>query len=176
MRWTTLLKGSWAGSAWLRRYKAPKWSTRNWNSGFRHSVQSGTKQCEVLFLKFNLNIQTSSKSDETCLVVSSIQCTPTHIKELNWATIWIWKIKMSQHVNSLLPIRDLERFMRRKQHCIQTWGHYLSHLGVESGLGPKIKFVLPKQNCNFYLRSNSMQALQIVGQHRLKAYHEKRQF
>ena len=80
-------------------------STRNWNSGFRHLVQTGTEQCEVLYFKFNLNIQTSYKSDETCLVVSSTQCTPTHFKESSWVTIWIWKIKMSQHVNSLLPIR-----------------------------------------------------------------------
>ena len=28
-----------------------------------------------------------------------------------------------------------------KQHCIQTWGHCLRYLEVESGLGPKIKFV-----------------------------------
>ena len=42
----------------------------------------------------------------------------------------------------------------------------MSRLGVESGLGPKIKFVVLHSNFNFYLRSNSMQALQIVGQHR----------
>ena len=29
-----------------------------------------------------------------------------------------------------------------KQHCIQTWDHYMRHLEVESGLGPKIKFVV----------------------------------
>ena len=154
MRWANLLKGTWTGWTWFGRYKAPKWSTRNWNSGFRHSVQSGTKQCEVLFLKFNLNIQTSSKIDVTCLVLSSTQCTPTHIKESSWVTILIWRIKMSQHVNSLLPIRDLERFLSPKGHCIQTWGHCLSHLGVESGLGPKIKFVVIHLNYNFHLMSN----------------------
>ena len=60
-----------------------------------------------------------------------------------------------------------------KQHCIQTSDHCLSQLGVEIGLGPKIKFVLLHSNSNFYLRLNSMQALQTIGQHRSKPYHEK---
>ena len=31
---------------------------------------------------------------------------------------------------------------RQKQHCIQTWDHYMRHLEVELGLGTKIKFVV----------------------------------
>ena len=46
----------------------------------------------------------------------------------------------------------------------------------ESGLGPKIKFVMLHSNFNFYFRSNSMQALQTIGQHRSKPYHEKDNF
>ena len=38
----------------------------------------------------------------------------------------------------------------QKQHCIQIWGHYLRHLKVESGIGPKIKLVANKLNYNFY--------------------------
>ena len=52
----------------------------------------------------------------------------------------------------------------------------LEPLRVESGLGPKIKFILLHSNSNFYLRSNSMQAFQIVGQYRSKPYHEKDNF
>ena len=37
-----------------------------------------------------------------------------------------------------------------KEHCIQNWGHCLSHLDVELGLGPKIKLVANKLNYNFY--------------------------
>ena len=37
-----------------------------------------------------------------------------------------------------------------KQHCIQTWDHYMRHLDVESGLGPNIKFVVLHSNFNFY--------------------------
>ena len=41
-----------------------------------------------------------------------------------------------------------------KKHFIQTSGHYLSHLGVESELGTNIKFVVLHSNINFYERSN----------------------
>ena len=128
------------------------------------------------FWREPLNDQMSSQFAETYFVVCFTKCTSTHIKESSWVTIWIWKIKMSQHVNSLLLIRDLERFLSPKEHCIQTWGHCLSHLEVESGLGSKIKFVILHSNFHFYLRSNSMQAFQAVGQHRSKPYHEKDNF
>ena len=37
-----------------------------------------------------------------------------------------------------------------KEHYIQSGGHCLSHLVVELGLGPKIKFVILHSNFNFY--------------------------
>ena len=90
-----------------------------------------------------------SKTDATCFVVSFTNVTSTHIKESSWVTIWIWKIKIHKHVNLLLSIGDLKIFLRaQKEHCIQTWGHYLSYLEVESGLGPKIKHVVLHSNFN----------------------------
>ena len=115
----------------------------------------------------------NSKLNETCFIVSSTKCTSTHIKESSWVTIWIWKIKISQHVNSLLSIRDLEIFLRPKQHCIQTQDHYMRHLEVESGLGPKIKFVALHLKFNFYLRSNFITCFHTIIWPWSKQHHDK---
>jgi hypothetical protein len=45
--------------------------------------------------------------------------------------------------------RDLGKFRRTKTALHLNLGHCLSHLGVESGLGPKIKFVVLHSNLNF---------------------------
>ena len=131
------------------------------------SEQSAVFRANIWFWDWSLKVPMWSKLDETYLVVCNTKCTSTHIKESSWVTIWIWKIKIHKHVNLMLSIRDLEIFLRaQNEHYIQIWGHCLSHLGVESRLGLKIKFVVLHSTFNFYLRSNSMQALQIVGQHR----------
>ena len=102
---TTLVKGSWIGLAWFARYKYPKIGRWNWNSDFRVSAV-WSNSVNLSFWRESLNDQKSFKSAETYFVVSSKQCTSTHIKESNWVTILIWKIIMSQHVNSMLPNRD----------------------------------------------------------------------
>ena len=104
-----------------------------------HSDQSAVFRANIRFWDWSLKVQTWSKLDETYFVVCNTKCTSTHIKESSWVTIWIWKIKIHKHVNLLLSIGDRIFLRAHKEYCIQTWGHCLSHLGVESGLGPKNK-------------------------------------
>jgi hypothetical protein len=62
----------------------------------------------LLFWKLLLKVQLSSILSDTWSIVSIMKSTTTHIKEPNWATIWNWKIKCHEHVDLMLPIRDLE--------------------------------------------------------------------
>ena len=62
---------------------------------------------------------------------------------------------------------------RPKQHCIQTRDHCLRYLGVESGLGPKIKFVVLHSNFNFHLRSNLKTSTEVKALLGSKQHHDK---
>lgn len=55
-------------------------------------------------LEIDLKVQTCSKLDETCLLVTSTEITPTHSEVLKGVG--------RKHVTVLLPIRDLKRFWR----------------------------------------------------------------
>ena len=65
-------------------------------------------------------------------------------------------------------------FLRaQKEHFIQSGGHYLSHLEVESALGPKIKYVVLHSNLNFYERSNFISSPKIIISPWSKQHHDK---
>ena len=57
---------------------------------------------------------------------------------------------MSQHVNSMLPIRDLEIFLRGQNNTASKLRTTIWDLEVELGLGPKIKFVELHLNIDQY--------------------------
>ena len=77
---------------------------RTWNADMSMLVKWQSKS--LLFWKLFLKIQMNSKFDETWSIVFTIKSTSTHLKESNWATTWIWKIKIHKQVNLLLSIGD----------------------------------------------------------------------
>jgi hypothetical protein len=73
---------------------------------------------------------------------------------MDWFSM-VREIKITKHVNLLLPLKDLEKFpIFQKQQLIQSCELYLTKLEAKLALDHLIKFVLHKMNYNFSLRSN----------------------
>jgi hypothetical protein len=89
----------------------------------------------LVFWELFSKVQMNSKLDETWFIGSTMKSTSTPSKELNWATIWNWKINYCKHVNSQLPNRDLELFSASsKEQLIQYWELYLTRLEAKLAL------------------------------------------
>jgi hypothetical protein len=89
----------------------------------------------LLFWELLLKVQLSSKLGDTWFIVFTMNGASTHIKESNGATIWNWKIKCHEHVDLMLPFRDLEYFLlSQKQQLIQFCELYLTRLETKLAL------------------------------------------
>ena len=69
------------------------WRTRNADVSMSDKWQRNF----CCFWRVFLKIQINSKFDETWFIVSTMKGTSTHLKESNWDTIWILKIKIHKH-------------------------------------------------------------------------------
>jgi hypothetical protein len=126
---------------------------RTWHANMSMSVRWQSKL--LLFWKLFLKIQLNSKFDDTWFIVSAMKSTSTHIKESNWATIWIWTIKCRKEDSLLLPLQGLRIISRaQKQQLIQNLSLCVTYFQDDLALYPKTKYLLHIMNYNFYLRSN----------------------